>query len=134
MFTEQNYLLEPGETVGGMLKRVAIAIRNKIEDTWKEENLIKFEQGSVLAASVPILSLTDWVQARRRLADVAIIERIELVLISRNEALINIFYLGGDEQLSLALAQVDMRLEQEEGSWTLKFRRVNKGSNTLKAN
>ena len=130
---EQKYLLEPGETVGGMLMRVAISTRNKIEDTWKEDNLIKFEQGSVLAASVPILSLTDWVEARRRLADVAIIERIELVLISRNEALINIFYLGGDEQLSLAFAQADMRLEEEEGSWTLKFWRVSKELNTIKA-
>ena len=63
----------------------------------------------------------------------AIIERIELVLISRNEALINIFYLGVDEQLSLALAQADMRLEQEEGSWTLKVRRVSKEPNTIKA-
>jgi hypothetical protein len=116
-----------------MLMRVAISTRNKIEDTWKEENLIKFEQGSVLAASVPILSLTDWVEVRRRLADVAIIERIELVLISRNEALINIYYLGGDEQLSLALAQADMRLEEEEGSWTLKFWRVSKELNTIKA-
>ena len=44
---------------------------------------------------------------------IAVIQKLELVLFSRNEARINIYYLG-DEQLSLALAQADMRLSQVE--------------------
>lgn len=129
---EEQFLLKDTETIYDLLKRAATSTRNKIEDLWKEDNLIKFEQGSVLATAVPIASLTDWVEVRSRLAKIAIIERIDLVLISRNEALINVFYLGGDQQLSLALAQADMMLEQEEGSWTLRFRQKNKIKSKIK--
>ena len=54
----------------------------------------------------------------------AIVERIDLVLISRNEAFINIYYLGEDQQLTVAWAQADMKLVQEEGSWTLNLNRI----------
>ena len=131
---EKKFYSIDNENIDVMLKRSATAIRNSIEDNWKENNFIKFEQGSVLAASIPIASLTDWVVARRRLENVAIVERIDLVLISRNEAFINIYYLGEDQQLTVALAQADMKLVQEEGSWTLNLNRISGGRNNNKKN
>ena len=131
---EEQFYSGDNENIDDFLKRAASAIRNSIEDNWKEDNFIKFEQGSVLAASIPIESLTDWVVARRRLENVAIIERIDLVLISRNEALINIYYLGEDQQLTVALAQADMKLVQEEGSWTLFLRRKSGDQKKSKVN
>ena len=47
------------------------------------------------------------------------IERVDLILLSRNEARINLFYLGDPDQLKLALAQADLSLVEEEGSWSL---------------
>ena len=72
--------------------------------------------------------------AIRNSIDVAIVERIDLVLISRNEAFINIYYLGEDQQLTVALAQADMKLVQEEGSWTLNLNRISGGRNNNKKN
>ena len=120
---EEQFNSGDNENINDLLERAANVTRISIEDNWKEINFIKFEQGSVLAASIPIESLTDWVDAKRRLENVAIIERIDLILISRNEALINIYYLGEDQQLTVALAQADMKLVQEEGSWTLILRK-----------
>jgi hypothetical protein len=48
-----------------------------------------------------------------------VIERVDLIVLSRNEARINLFYLGDPNQLKLALAQADLSLVEEEGSWTL---------------
>ena len=74
-----------------------------------------------MAVALPISSLTEWVEVKRRLNRIAVIQKLELVLFSRNEARINIYYLGDEEQLSLALAQADMRLSQVEGNWELRL-------------
>ena len=93
-----------------------------IEDKWKNNNLIQFERESVLSLMLPLDSLRDWVQKRKKLLSVAIIERIELILISRNQAVANIFYLGNQEQLELALAQEDMEIVLSGGRKVLRLR------------
>jgi len=118
----ENFVTQkPGEKVGDLLRRAAELTVATIEDRWKEDNLIQFEQNAVLAATLPINSLTEWVEARKRLSRIAVIQKLDLVLFSRNEARINIFYLGDADQLSLALAQADMKLRQEEGNWMLRL-------------
>ena len=108
-----------GETVKAMLARGAVEAIGLIEDQWKLDNLLQFGLSAVLATALPITGLSDWVEAQRRLKKVAVIERIDLILLSRNEARINLFYLGDPHQLKLALAQADLRLVEEEGSWSL---------------
>ncbi|MEE2746286.1 MAG: DUF2066 domain-containing protein [Pseudomonadota bacterium] len=119
---ENNFSLAQGQSFNELLKQAAHATATAIEDRWKEDNIINFEQSAVLAAQVPIKELADWVEIQRRLKSVAIIERIDLVLISRSEARVNIFFLGDPDQLSLALAQADMKLEELEGNWLLGFK------------
>jgi hypothetical protein len=108
-----------GETIKSMLARGASEAIGLIEDRWKLDNLLQFEQSAVLAAALPITGLSDWVEAQRRLKKVAVIERVDLILLSRNEARINLFYLGDPHQLKLALSQADLKLREEEGSWSL---------------
>lgn len=108
-----------GETIKSMLARGASEAIGLIEDRWKLDNLLQFEQSAVLAAALPITGLSDWVEAQRRLKKIAVIERVDLILLSRNEARINLFYLGDPHQLKLALSQADLKLREEEGSWTL---------------
>ncbi len=109
------------EGLDALLKRAAIEIRARVEDQWKADNLLEFERAGVVAVTLPIDSLKQWVDAKRRLARVAVIENAELVLLSRNEARLNIHFIGEAEQLQLALAQADMVLTEEEGSWIVKL-------------
>ena len=74
-----------------------------------------------MAVVLPIKSLGDWVTARSRLRGVAVVDRIDLVLLSRDEARLNIRYLGDIGQLALALAQADFVLREEEGKWILEL-------------
>ena len=117
-----------GRRIEDLLSNASARAAANIEDKWKEENLIQYEQNAVLAATLPIRSLTDWVDARKRLAKIAVIERIDLVLFSRNEARLNIYYLGLTQQLALALAQADIKLIQNEGNWTLQLLKAKKSA------
>jgi hypothetical protein len=110
-----------GEGVDGLLKRSAVEISARIEDQWKANNLLEFERVGVMAVALPINSLGEWVDAKRRLAKVAVIENAELVLLSRTEIRLNIHFIGEAEQLKLALAQADMVLTEVDGSWIVKL-------------
>ncbi len=112
---------QQGEGIDALLNRAAVEIRARIEDQWKADNLLEFERAGVVAVTLPINSLKQWVDAKRRLARVAVIENTELVLLSRNEVRLNIHYIGEAEQLKLALAQADMVLTKDEGNWIVKL-------------
>ena len=111
----------PGEAVEAVLRRAAAQVADEIEDQWKADNLIQFERSEIVAVVLPITSLGDWVTARSRLRGVAVVDRIDLVLLSRDEARLNIRYLGDIGQLALALAQADLGLREEGGSWILEL-------------
>lgn len=109
------------ETLDALLERARRDTADLVEDYWKSANLIQFEQNSVMVAEMPLSSLRDWVEAQKRFREVAFIQRVDLVLMSREEARFNLFYLGDAAQLKLALAQKDLVLTEGEGSWTLSF-------------
>lgn len=111
----------PGEAVEAVLRRAAARIADEIEDRWKADNLLQFERSEIVAVVLPIKSLGDWVTARSRLGRVAVVDRVDLVLLSRDEARLNIQYLGDIDQLALALAQADLSLREEEGNWILEL-------------
>lgn len=109
------------ENLDALLERARRDISDLIEDHWKNANLIQFEQNSVMVAEMPLASLREWVEAQKRFREVALIQRVDLVLMSREEARFNLFYLGDALQLKLALAQKDLVLTEGQGSWTLSF-------------
>jgi hypothetical protein len=111
------------ENVSALLYRSATEVTAKIEELWKAENLLKFENMSVVAATFPINSLAEWVDAKRRLVKVAVIENVELVIFSRTEVRLNIHFIGEVDQLKLALAQTDMVLKKDTGMWVLKVQK-----------
>jgi len=107
------------ESLDALLDRARRDTADLVEDYWKTANLIQFEQNSVMVAEMPLSSLRDWVEVQNRFREVALIQRVDLVLMSREEARFNLFYLGDASQLKLALAQKDLVLTEGQGSWTL---------------
>jgi hypothetical protein len=107
------------ETVPQLLSRAARELTAIVEDNWKRDNLLRPEQGGVIAAVVPIAGLKDWLAVRKRLGEVALVRRAEMVLLSLEEVRVNLHYLGDPDQLALALEQADLRLFEESGEWLL---------------
>lgn len=114
-----TYSAGPGESMDALLRRAAADITRRVADNWKRDNLLQFGQSSVLAVTVPITGLGGWLDVRGRLSNVAVINRVDLVLLSLKEVRVNLHYMGELEQLSLALAQADLVLDDNENDWIL---------------
>jgi hypothetical protein len=72
-----------------------------------------------LAAVVPIVSLGDWVALQQRLAAVPAIRKIDLLSLSRQQAKIEIMYIGSPDQLKSSLAEANLGLEGGDPEWRI---------------
>ncbi|MDH5749325.1 MAG: DUF2066 domain-containing protein [Rhodospirillales bacterium] len=125
----KKFVSAPEEPLNNLLKRAAISLSLEIENNWKKDNLLQFGHPAVIAVKVPIKSLNEWLKVRNNLGRVAVIRRLDLVLLARDEAHVNLHFIGETEQLAVALEQADLYLAQEEGTWTLKTTRPPPASN-----
>lgn len=116
----RTFVAQAGETSDGLLKRAATDIVAEVEDDWKRDNQLQFENRAVLAVTIPITSLADWLKVRQRLSGMAVIRYTDLVLLSRSEARVNLHFVGTTDQLVLALAQADLSLTEGEEGWVLR--------------
>jgi len=114
-----SYTQNDGETVPGLLARAAQDLTAIVEDNWKRDNILQFSRAGSIAAVVPITRLKDWLEVRARLANVAVVRRTEMVLLSQAQVRINLHYIGETEQLASALEQADLKLTNEGGIWLL---------------
>lgn len=115
----QTLTANPGEAQGDFLRRAVAAATADIESGWKKEPVPHYDQQGSLTAILPITGLDDWVKVRERLAGVSAIRKVALVALSRQEATIEIDYLGNVEQLKASLAGVDLDLKQGSPAWRL---------------
>ena len=107
----------PGESEGDLLRRAADAVAAGVAGSPRKNP----GQQAILAVSVPISSLSDWVMVRDRLASAAAVRRVDLLSLSRQEAKIQIRYVGSAEQLKSSLAEVDLGLGGTDPMWQLQI-------------
>lgn len=107
------------ESFEALLKRVVAELTEQIEETWKRNNLLQFGNKAVMAVTIPLESMADWLALRQKLGGVAVVSQVELVLISRDEVRANLHYIGEADQLTLALQQADLRLARDGDAWVL---------------
>lgn len=122
----RSYVSGAGETTEALLRRASAEIAVEVEDDWKRDNLLQFGKPAVIAVTIPIGALSEWLAVRDRLAGMAVIRSTDVVLLSRTEVRANLQFVGSTEQLVLALAQADLALTQDAGGWVL--RSLRKGS------
>jgi hypothetical protein len=115
----KSFSAAEGEGIDELLRRAAVELARQVEDNWKRDNVLRFESTAVAAVRVPIERLDDWLEVRKRLSGVAVVRRVERILISLDEMRINLHYFGGAQQLVLALEQADLAMSEESGEWVL---------------
>lgn len=121
---------EPGESRDALLTRAAQAVESAVTESWKEDNLLHFDQAQQAIVSVPIRALEDWLKVQQRLREIATISRAEIVYLSHTEARVALSYLGDPAQLKLALAQRDLTLDEEGGALVLRLAGTETGAAT----
>lgn len=107
------------ESLKSLFRRATRDVEIIIEDQWKLENLLQFDQLGVMAVVVPIDDLHHWLRLNNKLKEIAVIRRAEIVLMTRDEIRINIHHIGTRHQLVLALRQADLELIEEDSEWLL---------------
>ena len=112
---QNTFVLAPGDKLESVMARAVTALTDETQDRWKRNNRLTAGVASVTAVTVPLAGLPDWLDVRKRLRGIAIIQQVEVVLLSRAEARLNLHYLGDLDQLVLALEQADLNLSSSEG-------------------
>ncbi|MBT3238520.1 MAG: DUF2066 domain-containing protein [Rhodospirillaceae bacterium] len=118
----KSFASQDGESVEQLLSRAAAELTRQIEDNWKRDNLLQFGRRAVVAVTIKIDGLHEWLRIRQRLADVAVIRRTDLVILSLDEVRVNLHYLGEPDQLSLALKQADLSIVSDGDGWLLQMK------------
>ncbi len=110
---------KPGESPTELVRRAVGETLAGINGGWKKEAPIGYDQQGSLTAVLPISSLDDWVKARDRIAALPSVKKLALVTLSRQEATIEIGYLGSIDQLKTALAGANLDLVRGDATWRL---------------
>lgn len=113
---DKSFAANPGESEADFLKRAADAVAADIESGAKSA---RSDQQASLAATVPLTSLGEWLQVRKRLSAVGSIRKIDLLSLSRQEARIALKYVGSEDQLKSGLAAVDLDLGGGAPVWRI---------------
>jgi hypothetical protein len=105
-----SYGANPGESEADFLGRTADAVAADIESGARKTAGASSDQQASLAVTVPIASLSEWLLVRSRLASVPSIRKVDLLSLSRQEARIEVKYVGNQDELKSSLAEVDLEL------------------------
>jgi hypothetical protein len=114
-----SFEADPAESEADLLKRAAEATAAEIETGAKLNADAHSNQPASLAVTVPITTLGEWVQVRNRLASVSSIRKIDLLSLSRQEARIEVRYVGSQDQLKSSLAEVNLDLAGGDPIWRI---------------
>ena len=107
------------ESEADLLRRAAESTATEIESGAKRDAGAHSDQPASLAVTVPVSSLGEWVQVRGRLASVSAIRKIDLLSLSRQEAKIEVKYVGSQDQLKSSLAEVNLDLGGGDPTWRI---------------
>ena len=110
------------DRVPELLVQAAAEATLRLEEDWKRDNVLQFDNPVRLSIRIPIGGLDDWVEIRNRLNGSAIVRNVELVALSRSGAQVVVHYFGQPAQLALDLSQRDLNLVESDGFWTLALR------------
>jgi len=116
----QSFASNEATSLQDILASAAINLRKEIEETWKLDNLLHFDDHREMLAEAELRGLPDLIALQKKLEAVSLVQKTELVRLSLKSALIRLRYLGDPMQLRLALAQRDMALTRGSVYWKLR--------------
>lgn len=105
-----------------LFEKAIDAVVASTQADWKAANQLSFDDQRMLSAIVPVTELGDWLEVKKRLADIASIVGMDLVYLTRQYAQVDIAYIGDEERLSRALSQSDLALSRSAlAGWELRL-------------
>ncbi|MBM3545320.1 MAG: DUF2066 domain-containing protein [Alphaproteobacteria bacterium] len=113
---------EPGDRGEALLARAVDWVERELERLWKDENAIGPGQDERrITMSVPISSLAEWTEIRRRLSGIGLVRKTDILQVTRQEGRLGVTYVGEAGQLKSALAQRELELVEGQGEAVLRL-------------
>lgn len=109
----------PGEADDAFFRRAVAQIVIDIDNGWKSAKAPRVDQQGSIVAVLPISGLDDWIKLRDRLAAAPTVRKVEVRSLSRQEATIEIQYVGSLDQLKGSLADIQLALEGGDPTWRI---------------
>lgn len=106
-----TFTAAPGDDVMDIMRVAAGETAEGIEDIWLSDHLLRFDTSRSMTLAISVRSLDEWVSVRRDLQEIAAISRLELRVLRRDSAEIEIEYFGDETQLAAALSRHGLELE-----------------------
>jgi hypothetical protein len=108
----------PGEKDADLYRRAADTLAADIDGGWRNA---KQPVGplATLVAVLPINGLDDWIKLRDQLSGLPSVRKLQIQSLSRQEATIEIDYVGDLDQLKVSLATINLGLEGGDPTWRL---------------
>ena len=107
-----------------LLRRAAVRTAQALEERWKREIMVSRTEANAetggLVVRVPLTSINDWLETRRRLEATGFVQSVSLRSLSRREAIVGLGFAGDPAQLKLVLAQRQLALEESPDGWILR--------------
>ena len=117
-------LLSTDQVRAADVTQAVAAVTQPIEQAWKSQNVVGGGGEQTITVSVPLTSLRDWTEIRRRLQSVSSLRSMSVRSLSRGLASVDLTYAGDQRQLEFALAQRQLTLAPEATGlgWVLQRR------------
>jgi len=109
----------PGASDADLFRRGADTIAADIDSGWKNAKAPPAGPLATLTVAAPITSLDDWLKLRDQLTALPSVRKIDVKSLSRQEATIDIQYVGGMDQLKASLATLRIDLQGGDPIWRL---------------
>lgn len=92
----------------------------KIDNDWRDNNVVHFAKASSIIVIVPINNITDWLKIKKRLDKVSVINRYDLQAMRQDKIQLTIFFGRGLDRLVSDLAGEKLELKQAgSGLWVM---------------
>ncbi len=105
-----SYVSRPGSGLSEFLDLVVAELTGVLERDWKADNLLDFRQEERISVLVPIQGLGEWLTIRGRLAAMARVQDVSVARLTRDEAEVDLVFIGNTNQLRDALGQQGLEL------------------------
>ncbi|HXC29093.1 MAG TPA: DUF2066 domain-containing protein [Stellaceae bacterium] len=108
-----------GEADADLLKRAADTVATDIDTGWKNAKSDLNGPLATITVVAPITGLDDWIQLRDLLSAAPAVRKIDVKSLSRQEATLDIQYVGTPDQLKTNLASMKLDLQGGDPVWRL---------------
>lgn len=110
-------IADGAQTRAQLYDRGVMLVRSALQKDWKAKTAIRPTTNTkMIRLVVPIESLNDWIKIQTNLSRMSALTSIDLKSLTPRQANVEIRYKGGEERLSLTLAQAGLEIEQTTAS------------------